>query len=214
MKNKIKPLVRIAVLVFITLCALILYSDDRVVSVAYGALYDNVDDIPANKVGLLLGTGKFVHKGRVNLYYKYRIDAALELYHAGKIKFFLVSGDNSRKQYDEPSTIKEDLIAGGVPAEKIFLDYAGFRTLDSVVRSKAIFGQDSLTVISQQFHNERAIFIASQKGIFAIGYNAKDVSGRYGYQIHLREKLARVKMMLDLFFGKKPKYLGEKVEIE
>jgi len=98
--------------------------------------------------------------------------------------------------------------------KKINLDYAGFRTLDSVVHCKEIFGQPSITVISQPFHNERAIFIAGYKNIQAIGYNARDVNAHYGFKTRLREKFARVKMILDLVFGKSPKYLGEKVEIK
>ena len=176
-------------------------------------VYNSTKDIPANKVGLLLGTIKILPNGNVNLYYKYRINAALELYKAGKIRYVLVSGDNGRTEYDEPTTIKNDLIAGGIPESKIFLDYAGFRTLDSVIRSKEIFGQESITCISQQFHNERAIFIAKNKGINAIGYNAKDVSYRYDKKTKFREKLARVKMVLDLIVGKQPKFLGEKVLI-
>ncbi|MCT4586509.1 MAG: YdcF family protein [Carboxylicivirga sp.] len=176
-------------------------------------VFNSTQQIPHNKVGLLLGTGKMLSNGYVNLYYRYRIDAAVQLFKAGKVDYLLVSGDNSRKSYDEPSTIKADLIEKGVPAERIYLDYAGFRTLDSVVRCKAIFGQKSITVISQQFHNERAIYIAKNKGIDAVGFNAKGVSARYGFKTMVRERLARVKMMLDLFFGKQPKFLGEKITI-
>lgn len=181
---------------------------------ANGKVFNETAEIPYNKVGMLLGTGKILRTGHINLYYKYRIEAAAKLYKAGKIDFILVSGDNSTKYYDEPSTIKKDLIKLGVPSQKIFLDYAGFRTLDSVVRSKEIFGQSNITIISQQFHNERAIFIASQKGINAIGFNARDVSTNYGFKTSLRERFARVKMILDLVFGKKPKFLGEKIEIK
>lgn len=180
---------------------------------AKNKIYSSSAKIPHNKVGLLLGTSKYLSNGTVNQYYKNRIDATLSLYKAGKIDFIIVSGDNSRKEYDEPTTIKNDLIAGGVPAEKIFLDYAGFRTLDSVVRCDKIFGQKSITIISQKFHNERALFIAKYKGIKAIGFNAKDVQKYYGFKTLLREKFARVKTMMDLLFGKDPKFLGKKVEI-
>ncbi len=189
-------------------------SDLWVKSSAHSKLYTSVKEIPSNKVGLLLGTSKILANGRINLYYQYRINAAAELYHANKIKFILASGDNGRTEYDEPTLMKEDLIAKGVPANKIYLDYAGFRTLDSVVRCKEIFGQEKITVISQPFHNERAIFIANRKGIDAIAYNAKDVSLVYGKKTQLRERLARVKMMLDLVFGKQPKFLGERIDIK
>lgn len=188
--------------------------DMAVSRAAKSRLYDQVSAVPPHKVGLLLGTAKILGNGRVNLYYKYRIQAAVELYQAGKVSYFLVSGDNGSKYYDEPSTIKADLIAAGIPASKIFLDYAGFRTLDSVVRAKKVFGQSKLVVISQPFHNERALFLARFKGIEAVGFNARRVSPKYGYKVLLREKLARVKMVLDLLIGKGPKYLGPKVEIK
>ena len=159
---------------------------------AKNKIYKSVSLIPYNDVGLLLGTSKTLNNGYVNLYYKYRIDAGVALYKAGKIKFVLVSGDNGNKNYDEPTTIKNDLIQRGVPSSKIFLDYAGFRTLDSVVRSKEVFGQKSITVISQKFHNERALFIARTKGIKAVGFNAKAVSLRYGKKTMVRELFARV----------------------
>ncbi|MFT7481835.1 MAG: SanA protein, partial [Oceanospirillaceae bacterium] len=133
-----------------------------------------------NKVGLLLGTAKFLQSGEPNLYYKYRVEAAVELLNAGKVEFILVSGDNSTKYYDEPSTFETDLIEAGIPADKMYKDYAGFRTLDSIVRSKEVFGQSSITVISQPFHNERAIYIATRKGIDAIGYNSERVIAEYG----------------------------------
>ena len=176
--------------------------------------FDSVTTIPKNKVGLLLGTSKYLRNGYINLYYKYRVDATVRLYKAGKIAFVLISGDNGNTNYDEPSTFKADLIKSGIPADKIFLDYAGFRTLDSVVRANAIFGQSSFTIISQKFHNERAVFIAMQKGLKAVAYNAKDVSKRYGIKVQLREYLARAKVFVDLLFAVKPKFLGEKIEIK
>ncbi len=172
-------------------------------------VYDSVNAIPKNKVGLLLGTGKYAARGNINLFYKYRIDAVVKLYKAGKIEYILVSGDNSRKDYDEPTDFKKDLIAQGIPEDKIFLDYAGFRTLDSIVRAKEIFGQTSITIISQKFHNQRAIYIAKQFGIDAVGFNAKDV-----YNSHFREYLARSKASLDLVFNVQPKFLGEKIVIK
>lgn len=172
-------------------------------------IFDNVDSIPKNKVGLLLGTGKYVASGNINLFYLYRIDATVALYNAGKIEYVLVSGDNGRKDYDEPSDFKKDLIERGIPGNKIFLDYAGFRTLDSVVRAKEIFGQTSITFISQEFHNQRAIYIANHFDIKAVGFNAKDV-----YNKHFREYLARSKASLDLVFNVQPKFLGEKIVIQ
>jgi SanA protein len=210
MMKKLKLLILIAIFMLFGL----MLTNKMVSYQAEDDLYTSVDDIPKNKVGLLLGTIKILSNGNINLYYKYRINATVELYKAGKIEFVLVSGDNGSKSYDEPTTFKEDLIAKGIPEDQIFLDYAGFRTLDSVIRAKAIFGQDSITIISQQFHNERAIYLAKHNDIKAIAFNAQDVSGRYGLKVQLREYLARAKASIDLLFNVAPKFLGDKIEIK
>jgi len=175
--------------------------------------FNAVSEIPYNKVGLVLGTSKYTGRGTINIFYKNRINAAVKLYKSGKIKYVIVSGDNGNKNYDEPTDFKNDLIKRGVPSSKIYLDYAGFRTLDSVVRSKEIFGQESITIISQQFHNERAIAISYTKGLNAVGFNAKNVGGRSGLKVKLREFFARVKLSLDIITFKKPKFLGKKITI-
>ncbi|NBG65010.1 SanA/YdcF family protein [Acidiluteibacter ferrifornacis] len=180
-----------------------------------GLMYDSVLDIPYKKVGLLLGTSKYISNGTKNLYFSYRIDAASQLFYSQKIDYILVSGDNATKQYNEPITIKKELIKHGIPEDRIVLDYAGFRTFDSMIRAKEVFGQQELIVISQPFHNERAIFIGRKNGMDVIGYNAKDVSDYSGFKTQLREKFARVKVLLDIYLlNTKPKFLGEKIEIE
>ena len=198
------------VLISVILLAL---ADMKIKSASKNQLYSDLTEIPYKKVGLVLGTAKFLKNGQVNLYYKYRIDAAVALYKSGKISFIVVSGDNSRKTYDEPTQMKADLITGGVPEEVIFLDYAGFRTWDSVVRMKEIFSQDDFTIISQRFHNERAVYLAQKYGLNTIAFNAKDVNRHYGFKTNFREKLARVKVFVDLLTNKTPRFLGEKVEI-
>ena len=215
-KIKSKLLKRLLILTFLAgMIGVIttLYANRQVEEETKGKIYGQLSDVPHNKTGLLLGTGKYLQDGRVNLYYQYRIDAAIHLFQAGKIEFLLISGDNSTQNYDEPTTMKNDLMTAGIPEEKIYLDYAGFRTLDSVVRSKEIFGQSSITIISQKFHNQRAIYIAQAKKINAVGFNAKDVNIHYGLKTMIREKLARVKMFLDLHLGKEPKFLGKRIRI-
>ena len=177
-------------------------------------VYNNTSTIPANKAGLLLGTCKTLSNGLPNEYFTNRIRAAVDLYNSGKIQYIIISGDNGKKTYNEPLDMKNELIRLGIPAEKIFLDYAGFRTYDSVIRMNKIFGQKSFTVISQDFHTRRAVYIAKRFDLRAIGYNAKDVNKYYGFKTMLREKFARVKVFTDLLFNKKPKFLGEKVVIE
>ncbi len=173
----------------------------------------NINDIPREKVGLVLGTGKTLANGQPNLYFNYRIDAAAELYKAGKVHYFIVSGDNSKKNYNEPEDMKLALMKKGVPENHIFEDFAGFRTLDSVVRAKEIFGQKELVIISQKFHNQRAVFLAQQNGMTAYAYNAKDVNKAMGFKTNLREKFARAKVYWDMFFGVEPKFGGEKNQI-
>lgn len=178
-------------------------------------VYDNVDEIPSNNVALLLGTAPITPYGTHNYYFDYRIDAAEKLYKAGKVDLFLVSGDNFSKDYDEPQWMLDSLVARGIPVEIIHCDYAGFRTLDSVVRAKEVFGQDNITIISQKFHNERAVYLAEYYGINAVGYNARDVEyWKKKLEIAIfRESLARVKMYLDMIMDKQPKFLGEKIDI-
>jgi len=190
------------------------YSCNQViVNNARGKLFTDVQAIPAHKVGLLLGTSKELHNGHDNPYYDYRIKAAAQLFKAGKIKYIIVSGDNSVKNYNEPEEMRQDLMKDGVDSAVIYLDYAGFRTFDSMVRLREIFGQNSVTVISQAFHNERALYIARREGIEAVGFNAQDVSSRFGLATSVRERFARVKVFVDYLVGKKPKFLGEKVLI-
>lgn len=212
MRKSVKILVTGLILTILVIVSVFIINN-RVTNFAKGRTYYKTGHIPHRRVGLLLGTGRVVSTGQMNLYYLYRIRATVALFKAHKIDIILISGDNSRKDYDEPSMMKTDLMAQGIPEERIHLDYAGFRTLDSMVRCKEIFGQNKVTVISQHYHNERAIYIAHKKGIDAIGFNAIDVGGSYGIKNHTREKLARVKMILDLLLNKQPKYLGEKIKI-
>ncbi len=184
-----------------------------VVSAARGKLYSSEHDIPYNKVGLLLGTSKLTAGGHANPFYDNRISAAIALIRQGKIKYLVISGDNGRTTYNEPEDMRADLMKAGVDSAVIFLDYAGFRTFDSIKRLKEIFSQDSVTIISQQFHNERALYIAEREHLHAIGFNAKDVSRSAGFKTMLREKLARVKMILDFWLGARPKFLGSKIVI-
>ena len=211
-KNRKNILLLVSLSFILVLFAI--YISDKLISKSSKYLFNSVGNIPYNKVGLVLGTSKFLKNNHVNLYYKYRVNATVNLYKNKKIDFILISGDNSTKDYNEPADFKSDLIKLGIPEEKIVLDYAGFRTFDSVIRSKEIFSQNSITIISQKFHNERAVFIARKNNIHAIAYNAKDVGRYYGFKTLLREKFARVKTILDIYFlNTKPHFLGKKIVI-
>ena len=168
----------------------------------------DIDHIPDGYgTALVLGTSPYLHDGRGNLFYIYRMDAIKELVDAGKVKHVLVSGDNRKKEYNEPQEMKESLVDLWIDEAMIELDYAGFRTLDSVVRSDTVFSASPMIIVSQQFHLERALTIAHAWNIDAVGYPAKDVSLDIAPRVYLREILARGKMILDLYvFGTKPKF--------
>lgn len=194
--------------------ALVVFCNFLVKSKAKGRLYDDVDAIPYRRVGLVLGTSPYNAHGGDNLYYRNRMNAAAQLYAAHKIDYILVSGDNRKLEYNEPEYMRRSLIALGVPDSVIVLDYAGFRTFDSMVRAKKVFGQDSVTVISQAWHNERAVYIAQHHDLDAIGFNATDIQYRRSYlKNHTREILAKTKVVLDMLFNKQPKFLGDPVPI-
>ncbi len=173
----------------------------------------DLDSVPAMKVALVLGCAPTT-QGRPNLFFTQRIEAAARLYRAGKVRAFIVSGDNGTRQYDEATAMKEALAQAGVPEDRIYPDYAGFRTLDSVVRAREVFGQEAFIVVSQRFHNERAVFLARRHGISAEAYNAGDVTRGRALLTHGREYLARVQAVLDVtVLRAKPKFLGEPVPI-
>lgn len=210
----IKKLIKI-IFGFVLLLLLTILTCNFLIEInAKDKVFSDVNKIPKNKVGVVLGTSKRTIYGDINLYFKYRINAVVTLFEAKKIDFILVSGDNSEKYYNEPIDFKNELLKRGIPEDKIFLDYAGFRTLDSMVRLKEVFGQSKITIISQEFHNERAIYLAEYNDIEAIAFNAKNVTLNYGFKVKLREYLARTKVFIDIIFNVKPKFLGEKITIE
>lgn len=192
----------IIVLLFIIFC------NYHVASAANGKLFTDANAVPAKKVALVFGTSPKAKKG-INLFYKYRMDAVASLWKVGKIQHVIVSGDNSRMTYDESTAMKESLIALGIPDSAITLDYAGFSTLDSVLRCKLVFGQTDIILVSQEFQNERAIFIAEHSGMHAVGFNAENVAASYSYKTVLREYFARVKAVFDIYLlGTQPKFPG------
>jgi len=214
-KNKIRIFILGSLALLLLGAGATICADQSICSQSKNYVFDDIQKIPHRKVGVVLGTSKQAKHGWPNLFYEYRIDAAVALFQAGKIDFILVSGDNRRAAYDEPTDMKNDLIARGIPENKIFLDYAGFRTFDSVIRADKIFGQKDCIFISQKFHNERAIFLARRNDMDAIAFNAKEVSTKYGIMTYLREFLARDKAFLDIYLLQtKPHFLGEKVEIK
>lgn len=181
---------------------------------AEGRVFTEAAELPECDVALVLGCAKTLPNGRRNLYFKHRIAAVTALWESGRVRHILVSGDNSRKDYDEPTDMKEALVAAGLPAERIHCDYAGFRTLDSVVRARDVFLLERFVVVSQPFHVDRALYLARELGIEAYGFPARDVGGKAGFRTRAREDLARVKAVLDMkVLGTQPKFRGEPLPI-
>ncbi len=176
-----------------------------------GRCYDDLAQIPANRVGLVLGCTRHLSSGRPNLYFAHRIAAAAALFRAGKVELLLASGASQRAEVDEAASMKQALIEQGVPADSIVCDPHGYRTIDSVLRAKRVYGQERLTIISQSFHNHRAIYLAERRGIEAIGFNARDVAPPDGRMVRFREVFARVRVLIDVHVNNtQPRVLGER----
>lgn len=168
-----------------------------------GNCYDSVERIPSNEYGLLLGTSPITPQGGHNYYYDYRIKATAELYHKGKIKWIIASGGDYSEQggCNELTAMRDSLIAYDVPDSVMLLDYKGVRTLNSIRQTKDAYALDSITIISQEYHNERAIYLANHYGVEAIAFNAKTPKILdKKVKNKLREYLARVKMFIDIIF--------------
>jgi SanA protein len=178
-------------------------------SATAGRIFRSIAQVQRNDVALVLGTGKLTPRGWPNLHFNQRIKAAAELYRSGKVRHLLVSGDNHVKGYDEPSDMRDALAAAGVPTNAITCDYAGFRTLDSVVRAQSVFGLTRFTIVSEEFHCPRALWIARRHGLDAVAFAAPDLGARWSARVKAREALARVLCGLDLYvFRTQPKFPG------
>ena len=179
---------------------------DRAVSFyVQDRVYEDIETLPHRHYALVLGTSKYVAKGKTNKYYDYRLEASKLLIDQDKVDYLLLSGDNRTIQYNEPRTMFLDLRKMGVSESVMFKDFAGFRTLDSVVRANKVFQVPSFT-ISQKVHCERALLIAKHYDIDAICFTAKQPEVYFGTRV--REMFARVKAVLDLIIGVKPYFLG------
>ncbi len=195
----------VAVALFVFVC------NYYITSVTAGYSFDQIEQIPANEVGIILGTSKYTSLGHRNDYFYARIEAAVKLFESGKIKTIVVSGDNQYESYNEPREMRRALIKRGIPADRIVFDFAGLRTLDSVIRAMKVFKLKSFTIISQKFQNERALFIALHNDADAIAFNAQ---GQADLKMIVREYISRVKCVLDVMvFDTKPRHLGKPLDI-
>lgn len=184
-------------LVTIIVCQVVVLVSSR------GQIYSDVAEIPHREVGLLLGTSPLGRTGRPNQFFIRRIEAAVALYKAGKIDRFIVSGARRSQWYDEPEAMRKALLNRGLPDNILILDGKGFHTIASIVRAKEVFSVDSLTIISQEFHNERAIFMANHNGVDAIAYNAANTSScKWKIIMMGRECMSRVKAVAEVIHNK------------
>jgi SanA protein len=199
-----------ASLALLASAAAVLLADRFCQRAAQDRIFRVLDSIPARDVGLVLGTSKTTRTGKTNLHFKHRMEAAATLYHAGKVKHLLVSGDNHIKSYDEPTDMRDALVAAGVPTKAITCDYAGFRTLDSVVRAKSVFGLTNFMIVTEEFHCPRAVWIARRHGLEAVAFAAPDVPlASWSVRVKAREYLARVLCAADLYvLNRNPKFPG------
>ena len=161
-------------------------------------VFEKIEDVPENEVGLVLGTAKWVSRGKVNRFFSYRIDAACRLYKSGKVRRLLLSGNGIDSGRREPEQMKNELIARGIPAGALDTDNGGIRTLNSILRAKSVYGIKRMTIVSQEFHNRRALFFCRASGIDAVGFNAENVPVSESPRTMLREFLARITAVLEL----------------
>jgi SanA protein len=172
-------------------------------------IFHSLEAVPTNDVGLVLGTAKLTAAGNPNLHFTQRLKAAAELYQAGKVRHLIVSGDNSVAHYDEPTDMRDALIAAGVPTNAITCDYAGFRTLDSVLRAQSVFGLTNFTIVTEAFHCPRAVWIGRRHGLEVVAFAAPDLSARWSARVKAREALARTLCAVDLYVvNRQPKFPG------
>ena len=185
------------------ICLVVAVCNTEVEQYAAGRTFDRAEEVPHNRVALLLGTSPIAPDGHHNHYFDTRIEAAERLFKASKIDSIIVSGGDYRGSEkhgcDEPAAMRDSLVNRGIPSSRIILDYGGTRTLKSIAKAKGVYGLDSLTIISQKYHNERSLYLATHYGIEAVAFNATEPDfAQYRLKNHLRELLARVKLFLDL----------------
>lgn len=204
-----------ALWIFLSALIVLAFANLWIVFSTDSQVYDEAEELPENDVALVLGTSNRLIGGAPNPYFFLRMERAAEIYKLGKVKHILVSGDNSTPYYNEPQKMKEALVRLGIPEEDITLDYAGLRTLDSVIRGKKIFGQEKFTIVTQNFHAHRALFISNYYDIDAVAMATDKLPENTSIVVRLREIIARPLAIWDLYIIKKqPKFLGEKEDVK
>lgn len=216
MRPSVKRAIRRWLLIAAGAVVLLVFLCNRwVVNSSDAYIYDTWSLLPETEVGIVLGTSTFTRDGKPNPHFAGRIRAAVELYQIGKIKKLIVSGANPDSTYNEPRKMWQELTRQGVPAADITMDFAGFRTLDSIIRAQAVFGLSRATIITQRYHAYRAVFIGKKLGMNVVAYAAPGDEPGFDLRLMVREWLARFRVVLDIFLLQTgPKFLGEPVNVE
>jgi SanA protein len=208
--SRLKRLAQTGLALLLVLVLFVAWANYHIIAANRARLVSDASLAPACDIALVLGTSAFLQDGRANPHFESRMDAAAGLYRAGKVRHLLVSGDNRRKNYNEPRQMRAALVKRGIPESAITLDYAGFRTLDSVVRARQVFGLERCIIVTQRYHNSRALEIARANHLDAWGYCAPDVAFAHSFVTECREVLARTLTVLDLYvWHRRPYFLGE-----
>jgi len=213
-RKKKRLLFRVVLLPLLVIGVFILFCNLWVVLSTKSRVFDSSDQVKNNAIGLVLGTAKKVSPNQANLHFENRMEAAAELYRNGKVRHLLVSGDGASKYYNEPRDMTAKLISLKIPKQAISSDNSGYRTLDSIVRAKKVYGLDQVTIISDGFHVSRALFVAKSMDLDAIAFSSQPVSLKHSLKARVREYLARVLVVLDLYvFDTQPDQMGDPVSI-
>jgi len=214
-RNRLKSWTRLILGPPLLLLAFVIFCNIWVMFSAFNRVFSAVDDVPQNTVGMVLGTSKNIAPDQPNLHFKYRMEAAADLYKSGKVRHIIVSGARNSQYYNEPADMTKALVALGVPEDVITRDESGFRTLDSVVRASKVFGQNQYTVITDDFHISRAVFLARRHNLDVVGFSSQKVDPTVSATSRMREVLARVKAVLDVYvLNTQPREVGQPTPIQ
>src|SRR4051812_6536918 len=201
-------------IIFLVLLVAFAAANLWIVRSARDCIYTDLATVPQNDIALVLGTGPFTAKGNTNLHFIVRVKAAAALLKSGKVKHLLLSGDNHIRGYDEPTEMKNALLKLGVPESAMTLDYAGLRTLDSMERARKIFGKMKMTIVTEDSHAARSVFLARHFEIEPVLLCAEELPPMWTNNMRVREMAARVLALFDVYvWHRGARHLGEQIQI-
>lgn len=209
--KKIQKLILPCIILCLIGIAIIWVTNNNVKAKTESVIYTNLTDVPKTKIAIIFGAG--INGDKPSRYLKDRLDAGISLYKNNKVDKILLSGDNGRDEHDELTVMKLYCYENGVDTSEIYIDYAGFDSYSTMYRAKHIFKVDTAILVSQKYHLNRCVYIGDKLGVKSYGYSAN--RGVYpGYKYYaFREKLSTTKSVFEVTRNRKPKYLGETVDI-